>query len=130
VVLSEVILAVLLSLSGMIVAILIGTLGNKYIGRLTLISIVLFGVLLPIVFSLLFLQLMQYVTILDWPYGAGRFVVISPYTPIIVAAWIGGFLGLYAGKIWDEANDKSCLQCILVPISVVFAGILILALFP
>ncbi len=128
-VLSEVVLAVLFSLSGMILAILLGSLGTKYVGRLTPISIVVFGVLLPIMFSFLFLQLMQYVTILDWPRGGGRFVAISPLTAIFVAAWFGGFLGLYAGKIWGEENDKSCLQCVLLPISLVLVGILIVALF-
>jgi len=126
---TEVVLALLISFLGMLFAVLVGSLGNRSPGKITLLSILMFGVVLPVVLSFLFIQLMQYVTVLDWPTGGGRYIAISPPIAIFMASWLGGFLGLYAGKLWGEGNDKSCLQCILMPLSLVLLGILIVALF-
>ena len=129
-VLSELVLALLIAISGLILAILVGSLGSKYVGQLTLLSIGLFAVALPIVLSFLYIHLVQYVVIMDWPYAGGRYAIISPLTAIFVASWSGGVLGLYAGKIWGEERDKSCLQCMLVPFFLIFIGILIIAVLP
>lgn len=126
---TETVLAVLIAVLGMLFAVLIGSIGNKSPGKITTASILSFGIFLPLVLSFLFMQFIQYVTILDWPYGGGRFAVISPPIAIFVASWVGGFLGLYAGKIWGEGDDKSCLQCILMPLSLILLGILVIGLF-
>lgn len=127
-VLSEIDLTVIIALSGLLLAILFGSLGSKFVGRQTFCSIILFGVVLPVVLSIIHIQLMTHVEIMNWPRAGGRYTAITPLTAILVSSWFGGILGLYAGKIWGEENDKSCLQCLLQLFLLILLGSLIAAI--
>lgn len=127
--LSQFTLAFFISMTAAIASIIVGTAGRREFRSLTVFSIVFFCFIIPIAFHFAYLGLEIYVTILDWPIEAGSFLGLwTPLTAILIASWLGGFLGLIAGRYWGE-GDRSCLQCLLGPIIVLFLiSIVILAL--
>lgn len=126
---TQITLALCLSLIAVIISILIGAIGMRKAGYATIVSIIVFLVIIPIATYLIYLNLEIYAIILDWPVDAGSFLGLwSPPNVIMIASWLGGFLGMFSGKYWAE-DDRSCLQCLLVPfILLIAASIVILAL--
>ncbi len=127
--LTQITIALTLALSGVVLSILIGAIGMRKAGNATIISIIVFGVFVPIAMYLIYLNLEIYATVLDWPINLGSFSSLwSPLTAILLGSWLGGFLGMISGKYWAE-DDRSCLQCLLGPfIILIIVSLAILAL--
>jgi hypothetical protein len=87
---------------------------------------VIFGLVIPIIISLIFGSLRPLVAIYDWPAMSYR---VPPESAIFTGCIVGGFLGFKAGGIWHNDNDRSCLQCLLVPISLLTLGSLAVLFF-
>ncbi len=128
-VLTQFTLALCISLAAAIVSVLIGAVGRRNYSNITIISVIVFCVIVPIALYPMYLVLEIYATVLDWPVEVGSFLGLwTPLTAIMIASWLGGFLGMISGKYWGE-DDRSCLQCLLGPFIVLFLiSIVILAL--
>jgi hypothetical protein len=76
-------------------------------------SLLVGGIVLPVIFFFFFAPFYAQVTLFDWPSGYHNF-------PPQVVVWIGGFaggiIGFYTGESWNEEGTMSCLVCVLVPI--------------
>ena len=127
--LTQITIALTLALSGVVLSILIGAIGMRKAGNATIISIIVFGAIIPTAMYLIYLNLEIYATVLDWPINLGSFSSLwSPLTAILLGSWLGGFLGMISGKYWAE-DDRSCLQCLLGPfIILIIVSLAILAL--
>jgi hypothetical protein len=112
---------------GVLIALFTGAYGGRNYGSRLLVSIVVFGVIVPIVLSFLYGFLIIDVTIYDWPHG---FYDFPPQMAVLTGCWVGGCLGIKAGNIWQSDSDRSCLQCLLVPISLLVIGAIIVVLLP
>lgn len=125
-VVTEVTLALSLAMIGMLLSLVAGTWGGKTY-RMLLPSIAIFGAVIPICLALVYTGLSPFIIIMDW---AGRPIV--PWPPItgFVSSWAGGFFGLKAGGIWERDEDKSCFQCLLLPISLLVVGSVLVLFLP
>ncbi|TET10424.1 MAG: hypothetical protein E3J86_05750 [Candidatus Thorarchaeota archaeon] len=128
-VLTQFTLALCLSLTSAIVSVVIGAVGRRNFSNATIFSAIIFCAVVPVAMHFIYLFLEVYVTILDWPIDAGSFLSLwTPLAAILIASWLGGFLGVISGKYWGE-GDRSCVQCLLGPIVILFMiSIVILAL--
>ncbi len=127
--LTQITIALTLMFSAAFVSILIGAIGMRKAGDATIISIIVFGAFVPMAMYLIYLNLEIYATVLDWPVDSGSFLGLwRPLNAILIASWIGGFLGMISGKYWAE-DDRSCLQCLMGPFFIlVIVSLAILAL--
>ena len=128
-VLTQITLALSIALVAAIISLLVGAVGMRKAGNVTIISVIAFLVFVPLATYMLYLNLEIYATVLDWPVELGTFLGLwSPPNAILLASMLSGFLGMIAGKYWAE-DDRSCLQCLLVPfILVMILSIVILVL--
>ncbi len=108
---TEFTLSIALSLLGLFISFFVGTWGGKT-DRLMFPSLVVFGLVIPIIISVLYGYLNPLIIIFDWPTH-----IVVPQMAVFAGCITGGFLGLKAGRIWQEDNDRSCLQCQLIPIT-------------
>ena len=121
---TELTLSTALALVGLLLSLFVGTLGGKN-DRMIIPSIAIFGVVVPLIFSFLYGLWSPFIIIFDWPT-----VLLVPQMTIFAGTIVGGFLGLKAGMIWYDDNDRSCLQCQLVPITLLVLASLIILLLP
>jgi hypothetical protein len=129
-VLTQMTLALCLSMASGTLSVLLGAFGRKRFSNVTIISILVFCVLLPLITHSCYLGLETYVTVLDWPLEASSFLGLwNPLTAILIASWIGGFLGIVSGKYWEQ-NDRSCLQCLLGPFIILFLVSIVILFLP
>jgi predicted MFS family arabinose efflux permease len=129
-VLTQVTLALSITIASAVLSILIGAFGRRSFSRNTIVSVIVFCIAVPLTMFFVYTYLEPYVTIHDWPLESGSFLSLwNPATAIFLVSGISGFLGMFAGKYWGEDEDRSCLQCLLGPIIVLFVlsiGILVL----
>ncbi|MFW9920767.1 MAG: hypothetical protein ACFFED_14275 [Candidatus Thorarchaeota archaeon] len=121
---TELTLSITLAMISLFISLFVGTWGGKE-ERALLPSLLLFVLIIPIVFSFVYGFLTPIITLFDWP--SSWFA--TPQMAIFAGSFIGGFLGLKAGMIWTDDNDRSCIQCLLVPISLVLVASLVILFF-
>ena len=128
-VLTQITLALSIALVAAIISLLVGAVGMRKTGIATIISIIAFLVFIPLATYMIYLNLEIYATVLDWPVESGTFLGLwSPPNVILLASMLSGILGMFSGKYWAE-DDRSCLQCLLVPfIPVMILSVVILIL--
>ncbi|MFW9906993.1 MAG: hypothetical protein ACFFEF_00335 [Candidatus Thorarchaeota archaeon] len=123
---TEITLGVLLTFIGMIISLIIGSLGGKEY-RWLVPSVLLFGIGIPLLMFSTYLSFSSHVVAIDWPRSA---FWSEPYLASAIGCWAGGFLGIKAGSIWSRDDDRSCLQCSLVPVFLLLLGSIILLAMP
>ena len=124
---TELTLSISLGMVGMILSLFVGTLGGKNF-KLYFPSIAIFGAIIPIILALAYNEFSPLITLLDFPRSS--VYITWPPTVGFVASWAGGLLGLKAGGIWHRDDDRSCFQCLLVPISLLILGSFIVLFLP
>ena len=124
---TELTLSISLGMVGMILSLIVGTIGGKSY-RMLFPSLAIFGAIIPIILALAYGEFSPLITVMDWP--ATNHYVPWPPTVGFVASWAGGVLGLKAGGIWHRDDDRSCFQCLLVPISLLILGSFIVLFLP
>ena len=102
-----------LTMVGILLSFLVGAVGGKN-DTFLLPSVILFFVVLPLILTFLSLFLYPLTTVNDWPNFGWN---INPQTVFFVGCIGSGFLGMKAGSILRAHNDKSLIQCTLMPIS-------------
>ncbi len=119
-----------LSMISGILSLLLGAVGRKQFDNKTIISVIVFCAAIPLIMYFVYLNLEVYVVILDWPLESGSFLALwNPLTAILIASWLGGFLGIISGGYWGQ-EDVSCLQCILGPFIVLFLISIVILFLP
>lgn len=118
-------LVVVFSMTGLFLSLLVGSLGGKA-ENLMVVSLIIFGIAIPLILSIFFGFLIPFVSLDDWPMLS---YPMPPQSAIFIGCWVGGFLGMKAGRIWNVDNDRSCFQCLLVPISLITIGSLLVLFF-
>jgi len=118
-------LAIVFSMCGLFISLFVGTFGGKA-DSFTLPSLVIFSIVIPLILSIIFSFFLPLVTLFDWPAMA---IPLPPQSAIFLGCIVGGLLGMKAGSVWYEENDRSCLQCLLVPISLLTLGSLVVLFF-
>lgn len=127
---SQFTLAFFISMGAAVASIIVGAVGRREFRNITIISVVVFCFIIPIAFHFVYLGLETYVSILDWPIEAGSFLGLwTPLTAILIASWLGGILGMISGRYWGE-GDRSCFQCLLGPIIVLFLISIVILVLP
>jgi hypothetical protein len=106
---------------------IVGTFGGKNF-KLYFPSIAIFGAVIPIILALAYNEFSPLITLMDWP--ATNHYVPWPPTVGFVTSWVGGLLGLKAGGYWRRDDDRSCFQCLLVPITLLILGSFIVLFLP
>ncbi len=111
---------------GMISSVVVGTWGRKNYEMLFP-SLVIFGAVIPIILTIVYGYLSPFITLMDWP--SSHYTFIPPIVGFI-ASWAGGYFGLKAGYYWERDADRSCFQCLLIPISLLLIGFVIVLFLP
>ena len=128
---TQFLLTLVLTLLGLVLSIFAAAYGERREETYLVTSILGSLVVVPIAVVGLYLALLPYVTMMDWWHiGTFRGLLFDPIIVMVVATWLGWFLGRFAGKYWAEDNDSSCLQCILVPFVLLLVGSIIVTLLP
>jgi hypothetical protein len=122
-------LLIAVSMITLVVSLFMGTLGGKN-SQLLVPSLVSFLVVVPIIFGIIFWVASAPYAVVGIFYDWISSYPISPISAIFVGSTTGGFLGIKAGTIWLEDNDRSCMQCMLVPISLLVLASLVVLLLP
>lgn len=116
---------IVLSLIGLIITLLLGSLGGRKLNYIVPILVVCW-IIAPIALSVVLLSMTPFITVDDFPYG----FYLGWEGVILAGCVIGSLFGLKAGQIWADDNDLSCLKCLLVPISLLtLASLAVLLLF-
>jgi hypothetical protein len=116
---TQITLALSLGMVGMILSLMVGTFGGKSY-KMFFPSLAIFGAVIPIILALAYIEFSPLITLLDWPNIA--FYDPGPLAVGFVTSWVGGLLGIKAGGYWNRDDDRSCFQCLLVPVSLLLIG--------
>ncbi|MFW9804138.1 MAG: hypothetical protein ACFFFC_15870 [Candidatus Thorarchaeota archaeon] len=71
------------------------------------------GIVLPVVFLIVFAPFYAQVTLFDWPSGYYDF---PPQVVVWIGGIVGGLIGFYSGESWNKEGTVNCLVFFLVPI--------------
>lgn len=85
------------------------------------------GIVLPVVFLIVFAPFYAQVTLFDWPSGYYNF---PPQIVVWIGGLVGGLIGFYSGESWNKEGTLSCLGCVLVPISLLTALSIVVVFMP
>ncbi|UCE11351.1 MAG: hypothetical protein JSW61_05305 [Candidatus Thorarchaeota archaeon] len=121
--LTETVVTIALAMITMVVSIVVGHVLGRGRGTGCLLSLLTGGLVLPVIFSIVLVQLTPYMIVLDWPTGS-PFLLPPPFA-IWMGGIIGGILGWKTSDLWNQDEDTSCLYCTLVPVLLVTAVSLI-----
>ena len=129
-VLTQMTLAFTLSMTASMLSLLVAAYGAKLASKVTLISILMFMILIPLGMNYLYLQIEPSVLVLDWPLEVGRFLAFwNPTSAIFLASMLGGFLGYFSGNYWGQ-GDSSCLRCLMGPFILIFLVSVVMVFLP
>ena len=112
---------------GLVLGVIVGHLGGRNFSKYIIPTAILIMFVIPwIMYTALGQVIITYNPIDDWGSGAlGWGSVI--WLPLIGVIF-GGFLGGYSGFQWSEYGERSCLACLMLPVTLVFALSLVLFL--
>ncbi|MFW9913151.1 MAG: hypothetical protein ACFFEU_11800 [Candidatus Thorarchaeota archaeon] len=85
------------------------------------------GIVLPVVFLIVFAPFYAQVTLFDWPSGYYNF---PPQIVVWIGGLVGGIIGFYSGESWNKEGNLSCLVCVLVPIMLLTILSIVVVLIP
>ncbi len=105
----------------MILSLVVGTWGGKN-DNMRAPAIVVFGLVIPICFSLVYIALSSFIISMGWMDG---FFVPLQELAVFAISWIGGYIGLRVGDIWHREDDPSCFKSMLIYFCLVIVGSLV-----
>ncbi|TFF96560.1 hypothetical protein EU546_01140 [Candidatus Thorarchaeota archaeon] len=105
---------------GVVLGIFVSHLGGRNFAKWIVPTAVMILIVLPyMLYQVLFYLEMTYELVNDWG-GSGALGWGSIRWLPLVGVITGGFLGGYSGYQWSEYEERSCIACLMVPVSLVF----------